>query len=70
MTSDYKNLIAELSDEIRRERSDAMSSGEKRLNEIARKLLQLERDLAVPGAGISAIARQARILDMLEDEDF
>lgn len=62
--------LAELGAEVKREQMNAMSTGEKKLHAVAHKLLQLERDLAVPGAGMSDSARQLRILQMVQDEEF
>ena len=68
--NDFLTELAELSAEVKRDQMDAMSAGEKQLRAAPHRLLQLERDLAVPGVGMSDAARQLRILQMVEDEDF
>jgi hypothetical protein len=73
MNTESKNFIAELAElgaEVRRDKVNSIPAHEQKLHIVAHKLLQLERDLAVPGAGISDSARQQRILDMIADEDF
>lgn len=73
MTNQQNNFLAELAalgNEVQREKTDATPATEKKLHAVAYKLLQLERDLAVPGAGITVMARQTRILEMIQDEDF
>jgi hypothetical protein len=73
MNTQSKNFIAELAElnaEAEREKLDAMSAGERKLKAVASKLLQLERDLAIPGAAMSDSTRQQRILDILQDEEF
>jgi hypothetical protein len=73
MNTQSKNFIAELAElgaETEREKHDAMSAGDRQLKAVASKLLQLERDLAIPGAAMSDNTRQQRILDILQDEDF
>lgn len=73
MTNEQNNFLAELAalaDEVKRDQIDAIPVKEKKLHAVAHKLLQLERDLAVPGADIAAAARQTRIMDMIQDEDF
>lgn len=37
---------------------------------ITKRLLQLERDLSIPGAAVTDANRVDRILDMIEKEDF
>lgn len=73
MNTESKNFIAELAQlgaELKRDKITTMSPLEQKMNSIAHRLLQLERDLAVPGAGISDSSRQQRILEMMQDEDF
>jgi hypothetical protein len=73
MTNEQSNFLAELAalaDEVKQDQINAIPAKEKKLHEVAYKLLQLERDLAVPGADSSAAARQIRIMDMIQDEDF
>lgn len=67
---DLKNWIAEIDDELTREKNAAMSPAEKKLNDMARRLLQLERDLSVPGATSSADTRRERVLRFIEGEEF
>jgi hypothetical protein len=73
MNNPSNHLIAELAElgaELKRDEIDNMPANHKKLHVVAHKLLQLERDLAVPGADISAASRQSRIMDMIQDEDF
>jgi len=67
---EFRSLIVELDGEIGQEKSAAMSTDERRLNEVARKLLQLERDLMVPGSTASDKVRRERILNWIEQENF
>lgn len=68
--NDFLAELAELGAEVKSDQMNAMSADEKKLHAVAHKLLQLERDLAVPGAGMSDGARQLRILQMVQDEEF
>ena len=73
MTNEQTNFLAELAalaDEVKRDGIEATPENEKKLHAVAHRLLQLERDLAVPGADMSAATRQLRIMDMIQDEDF
>ena len=73
MNNRSTNLIAELAElgaEIKRDETNAMSADDKKLYAVAHKLLQFERDLAVPGADMTESSRQLRILGMIQDEDF
>ncbi len=73
MTNEQTNFLAELAalaDEVKRDGIEAIPENEKKLHAVAHRLLQLERDLAVPGADMSAATRQLRIMDMIQDEDF
>lgn len=67
---DLKNWIVEIDDELTREKEAAMSPAEKKLNDVARQLLQLERDLSVPGATSSDATRRERVLRFIENEEF
>lgn len=73
MNTESKKFIAELAElgaEVRRDKVNSIPAHEQKLHIVAHKLLQFERDLAVPGANIPDAIRQQRLLDMIQDEDF
>jgi hypothetical protein len=68
--TDLKSLISQVNDEIKREKEAAMSPADRKLSDVARRLLHLERDLSVPGAASSDGTRRERVLRFIEEEDF
>jgi hypothetical protein len=69
-TRNIAEMIAALGDEMDQEKEAAMTDAERRLSEVARKLLLLERDLTVPGASASEANRIDRLMKVIEEEDF
>ncbi len=63
MSVDVKELLGDLKAEIEAEEFETLSPEEKRLHEIAQRLLRLERDLKVPGVASGADVRVDRLLE-------
>jgi hypothetical protein len=67
---DLASLLGELSDEIDTEAKAALTPEDKRMDEIAREILRLERDLTVPGTTSSEAARIERLMNFIEGQEF
>ena len=64
------NEFAELGLEIDEEKRDAMKPEDQRLDEVAREILRLERDMTVPGSPSSDSVRAERLMRFIEEQDF
>ena len=68
--TDIRSELIDAKSELEKEVDSEQKSSDQKLAGMAKKLLQLERDLAVPGSGVSDHARVQRILDAIEEENF
>lgn len=64
------NLIKELDQEIEGDKSRTMKADEKKLDELAREILRLERDMTLPGSGSPETVRVERLMHFIESKDF
>ena len=64
------DLINELNDEVDEETRAAMKPADQRLDEVAREILRLERDLTVPGSPSSESVRIERLMNFIEGREF
>ena len=62
--------ISKISEKIDEEKISAMTPADQRLDELAREILRLERDLTVPGSPSSDSVRIERLMRFIEDRDF
>lgn len=63
-------LLSELGDEVDAERRADMKPADQALNEIAREILRLERDMTVPGRPSPDSVRIDRLMRFLEERQF
>lgn len=68
--SSFEDLLGEIEDELEAEQVASMSSADRALADIARRMLRLERDMTIPGSATSAAARVERLSKFIEEEDF
>jgi hypothetical protein len=64
------DLLNELNDEVDEENRAALKPADQRLDEVAREILRLERDLTVPGSPSSESVRIERLMNFIEDREF
>lgn len=64
------DLLNELSDEVDEENRAALKPADQRLDEVAREILRLERDLTVPGSPSSESVRIERLMNFIEVREF
>ena len=60
----------ELNDEVDEETRAALKPADQRLDEVAREILRLERDLTVPGSPSSESVRIERLMNFIEGREF
>lgn len=63
-------LFSEISDEIDEEKLSALSPADQRLDDVAREILRLERDMTVPGSPSSESVRTERLMSFIESREF
>jgi hypothetical protein len=64
-----KELLGDIHAEIEAEKIESLTADDKRLHEIAQRLLKLERDLRVPGVSVGKDARVERLLEEIAREN-
>jgi hypothetical protein len=64
------DLLNELNDEVEEEKRAALNPADQRLDEVAREILRLERDLTVPGSPSSDSVRIERLMSFIEEREF
>lgn len=64
------DLLNELNDEVDEENRAALTPADQRLDEVAREILRLERDLTVPGSPSSENVRIERLMNFIEGREF
>jgi len=64
------DLLNELNDEVEEEKRAALKPADQRLDEVAREILRLERDLTVPGSPSSDSVRIERLMSFIEEREF
>ena len=62
--------MSELNDEVDEETRAALKPADQRLDEVAREILRLERDLTVPGSPSSESVRIERLMNFIEGREF
>lgn len=67
---DIKGLLGDIKAEIEAEELETLSAEDKKLHEVAQRLLRLERDLKVPGVASGADVRVDRLLEEIAKESF
>lgn len=67
---DLKELFGDIGAEIEAEAHETLSAGDKKLHEVAQRLLRLERDLKVPGVSSGVEVRVDRLLEEIAKEKF
>jgi hypothetical protein len=65
-----KELFGDINDEIEAENHQGLSENDKKLHEVAQRLLRLERDLKVPGVSSGVDTRVERLLEEIAKEKF
>ena len=68
MHPDMKELLTSLANEVDVEKANKLTPEQKRLHELCRKLLLLERDLRAPGVARTPDDRAARLMEELAKE--
>lgn len=63
------DLFSEVNQELEQEADSSLNPKNRQLKAISQRLLQLEKDLRVPGASTST-QRIERLLDAIQKEDF
>lgn len=69
-SENMNDLVRQLSNEVDTEQMNALSDEHRKLSDIARRLLMLERDMTLVGAQASQSSRADRLRDFIEKEDF
>ena len=64
------DLLNELNDEVEEEKRAALRPADQLLDEVAREILRLERDLTVPGSPSSDSVRIERLISFIESREF
>lgn len=67
---DIKGLLGDIKAEIEAEEFETLNVEDKKLHEVAQRLLRLERDLKVPGVASGADVRVDRLLEEIAKESF
>ena len=63
-------LADEAGDELDTEKRATMKPADQRLDEIAREILRLQRDMTVPGSASSDSGRLERLMRFIEEKEF
>ena len=69
-SADLKALFGELDKEIEYEKLTAMSAEEQNMDELAKEILRLERDMTIPGSPLPDGTRIERLTRFIEDKEF
>lgn len=64
------DLLNELNDEVDEEHRAALKPADQLLDDVAREILRLERDLTVPGSPSSENVRVERLMNFIESREF
>jgi len=67
---DLKGLFGDINLELEAEAHETLSIDDKKLHEIAQRLLRLERDLKVPGVSSGVEVRVERLMEEIAKERF
>jgi hypothetical protein len=67
---DLKTLFGELDEEIEAEKLSSMSAEERNMDELAKEILRLERDMTIPGSPLPDGTRIERLTRFIEDKEF
>lgn len=65
-----KDLFDDINAELATEAVEALTAEDKKLHEVAQRLLRVERDLKVPGVASGPEARVERLLEEIAKEKF
>jgi hypothetical protein len=68
--ADLKALLGELDEEIEAEKLASMSSEERSMDELAKEILRLERDMTIPGSSLPDGTRIERLTRFIEEKEF
>lgn len=68
--NDLAAMLKDLSDEVESDAKAAMSETDRRLDEITREVLRLERDMTVPGSTSTESVRIERLMNFIEEREF
>jgi hypothetical protein len=66
----FDELCKQINSELEEEKDTAVRPDERRLYEVAREILRLERDLTVPGSPSSENVRIERLMNFIEGREF
>lgn len=69
-SADLKALFGELDEEIESEKLSSMSAEERNIDELAKEILRLERDMTIPGSPMPDGTRIERLTRFIEDKEF
>ena len=69
-SADLKALFGELDEEIESEKLSSMSAEERNMDELAKEILRLERDMTIPGSPLPDGTRIERLTRFIEDKEF
>ena len=69
-SADLKALFDELDEEIESEKLTLMSAEERNMDELAKEILRLERDMTIPGSPLPDGTRIERLTRFIEDKEF
>lgn len=64
------DLLNELNDEVDEDHRATLEPADRRLDEVAREVLRLERDLTIPGSPASENVRVERLMNFIEGREF
>lgn len=64
------DLMNELNGEVDEETRAALKPADQRLDEVAREILRLERDMTVPGSPSSESVRVERLMNFIAGREF
>ena len=66
----FLSELTEISDEIDADKRAAMKPADQRLDDVAREILRLQRDMTVPGSPSSDGVRLERLMRFIEEREF
>ena len=69
-SADLKALFGELDEEIESEKLSSMLAEERHMDELAKEILRLERDMTIPGSPMPDGTRIERLTRFIEDKEF
>lgn len=70
MSPNIKTLLKEINEDLEKEKVDSMSESDRKLNEVAKKLLLLEREFRTPGQARSSDERVSQLLAAIAKDAF